>query len=151
MIEALKEKMDSITEILIVSNTPAYLFKHLRKELAPPAVTIASKELFSELNRLVGERVSKHSFDELAYIYALIVLLSYDDDPQVLEELHRLRSNSNLLWFNELVHYYEQRSAIIRKSLLVDGEEISGMIEAPTFSGFSESGGKHGSTSIRRF
>ena len=154
MIEALKDKLNSVTEILIVANTPAYLFKHLRKELAPPAVRVTSEELFSELSRLLAEESSDQGFEELAYIYALIVLLSYDDDPQVLEKLKRLCGDSNLLWFTDLVHYYEQRSEITRKFLLIEGQDdrqLSGRIEVPKFYGLGESGGKHGSTSVRRF
>lgn len=122
MIDVLKNRMDSISCILAIANTPAYLFKHLRRELVDVVDEVPLEDLSEELDRQLVDLGPNLEFDKRAYIYALIVLLTYDDSEEALETLRSVRNNTSVFWIKELVHYHEQRSVFTHTSESIDTE-----------------------------
>ena len=152
MIGVLKNRMDSISRILLVANTRHTCSNTYEGRLVNVASEVPIEELSEELDRQITYIGPNIDFDKLAYIYALIVLLTYDDSPGALEKLRSVRT-MRLLWIKELVHYYEQRAAFTHKSQSIDVQVEptwrEGKVESTSF-GF-ESVRENGNTSIYRF
>lgn len=118
MKEILAPVIDSVIGVVLVANTPAYLFKHLRRVLAD-----ISKEV--PLDRLVGElqkELSCPSQDvfHIAYSYALFILMTYKPYPEVQRELDWIGASRHR-WMEDLVMRYKQ-TAKVSTEISVEGE-----------------------------
>ena len=117
MIDLLAKRMDLVVEILLVSNTPAYLFKRLRSALADVAREVPLDSIVKELRRELSDGTTQE-LDRAAYSYALFVLMTYESYADIGCELCWIRE-SGLRWITEIIRYYEQ-SVAVSKSVTID-------------------------------
>ena len=105
MIEALKDRMEDVYSVVLVANTPAYLYDNLREVLSGMANSVRLPELISELRNEVAPP-SSQEYDQSSYIYALFVLMTYDRYEDVRHHLEWIGS-SNVKWMGYLTKYYQ--------------------------------------------
>lgn len=129
MKDHLTRLMDSIVEVLLVANTPAYLFKHLRAILADISREVPLDRITDELRRELS--TESHDMDRMAYAYALFTLMTFKPYPSVRNELHWIK-DSRLRWMPELVRRYE-RTAVVSKLIVVEGDPPSALSVEPEY------------------
>jgi len=104
--------VESLCQIYLVSNTPRYLYKHLRSD---PSVQWMAKNLSA--NQLVGlytesQEGSTRSISEVAVAHAVLAALShmsYGDIAPVLDSL----PTAGLKWASELIDILKRTRIII--------------------------------------
>ena len=100
--------MDDVRDVLLVSNTPAYLYKNLRRVLRDMADVIPFDDVASALYReLEAPRYDIHH--QLPYVYALFILMTYGRYEDVRKHIPWIRSK-NVPWMGYLIRYYENNS-----------------------------------------
>ena len=82
MIASLEPKMDEVYDVVLVANTPAYLYKKLRRVLFDIANSTPLQTLISELRREVASPPSD-DYDQASYVYALFILITYGRSEDV--------------------------------------------------------------------
>lgn len=105
MIEALKDRMEDVYSVVLVANTPAYLYDNLREVLSGMANRVRLPDLISELRNEMAPPPSQE-YDQSSYIYALFVLMTYDRYEDVRHHLEWIGS-SNVKWMGYLTKYYQ--------------------------------------------
>ena len=108
--------MESVYEVVFVSNTPAYLFKHLRRVLVDVAKTIPLETAASEL--LKELKSSSNDIYEAARAYAWFIVMTYKPYDDVRQYLDLIRSSS-IGWINYLTRYYEN-GVVPSRSIEID-------------------------------
>ena len=119
MKELLAPLMDSVIGVVLVANTPAYLFKHLREVLADVSREISFDWIVGELRDALAAPSSE--IERIAYLYALFVLMTYRPHSAIQRELKRI-SDSGIRWMADLVMLYKQ-TAVVSKLIEVSGEQ----------------------------
>ena len=77
MIESLKDRMEDVYSVVLVANTPAYLYDNLREVLSGMAKRVRLPALIAELRNEVAAAPSEE-YHQSSYIYALFILMTYD-------------------------------------------------------------------------
>ena len=105
MIESLKDRMEDVYSVVLVANTPAYLYDNLREVLSGRANRVRLPELISELRNEMAAPPSQE-YDQSSYIYALFILMTYDRYEDVRHHLEWIGA-SNIKWMGYLTKYYQ--------------------------------------------
>ena len=105
MIESLKDRMEDVYSVVLVANTPAYLYDNLREVLSGMAKRVRLPALISELRNEMAASPSEE-YDQSSYIYALFILITYDQYEDVRHHLDWIGS-SKTKWMGYLTKYYE--------------------------------------------
>lgn len=105
MIESLRDRMEDVYSVVLVANTPAYLYDNLREVLSGLAKRVRLPELISELRHEMAASPSQE-YDQSSYIYALFVLMTYDRYEDVRHHLEWIGS-SDVKWMGYLTRYYQ--------------------------------------------
>ena len=105
MIESLKDKMEDVYSVVLVANTPAYLYDNLREVLFGMAKRVRLPALISELRNEVSASPSEE-YHQSSYIYALFMLMTYDRYEDVRHHLEWIGSIKTK-WMGYLTKYYE--------------------------------------------
>lgn len=108
MMRLVEPYMDAVAEIVFVANTPAYLFKHLRRALVYIANMVPLPALASELRKEVA-RYPGNVVHKEPYLYALFILMTYAPYKEVGRHLDWIRS-TGILWIDDLTRYYEHNA-----------------------------------------
>ena len=106
MIASLEPKMDDVYDVVLVANTPAYLYKKLRRVLFDIANSTPLQTLISELRREVASPPSD-DYDQASYVYALFILITYGRSEDVHGHLVWIKS-INMKWMDYLINHYER-------------------------------------------
>ena len=122
MIESLRDRMEDVYSVVLVANTPAYLYDNLREVLSGMAKRVRLPELVSELRNEMTASPSEE-YDQASYIYALFVLMTYDRYEDVRHHLEWIGSN-NVKWMSYLTKYY-QNNVVSMTSYTIAGSEQS--------------------------
>jgi hypothetical protein len=115
MIDVLEKRTESLAEILVVSNTPVYLFKHLRNALQNVARRVPLERIVTELRQVLSDGQIQ-DIRSAIYAYALFTLMTYWEYQDVSPELGWIRE-SGLRWIREIVGYYERSFSVISESI----------------------------------
>ena len=105
MIESLKDRMEDVYSVVLVANTPAYLYDNLREVLSGMAKRVRLPALISELRNEVAAPPSEEHHKS-SYIYALFILMTYDRYEDVRHHLEWIGS-IKIKWMGYLTKYYE--------------------------------------------
>ena len=105
MIESLKNRMEDVYPVVLVANTPAYLYDNLREVLFGMAKRVRLPTLISELRNEMAASPSEE-YDQSSYIYALFILMTYDRYEDVRHHLDWIGSIKTK-WMGYLTKYYE--------------------------------------------
>ena len=131
MIGLLKSRMEDVYDVALVANTPAYLYKNLRRVLFDVANIIPFQTVVSELRREVTSSPNDE-YDQASYIYALFILMTYGSYDDVRQHLGWIRS-SDVKWMDYLTNHYERNvvqitsiSHTIPRSLIGRSSSIGG-------------------------
>ena len=118
MKEILAPLMDSVIGVVLVANTPAYLFKHLRRILADISKEVSLDRLVKELRKEIS--CPSQDVCDIAYSYALFVLMTYKPYPDVQRELHWIGASRHR-WMEDIVMRYKQ-TARVSTAIEIKGE-----------------------------
>ena len=130
MIDLLETRIDSLSGIFVISNTPAYLFKHFRNSLESVARKVPLDRIVAELRQETSHCPSQ-DIHSTAYAYALFTMMTYWDYQDVSPELAWIRE-SGLRWIREIVDYYERSNSVISETLeLPNIEHLPTLSETP--------------------
>ena len=72
MIESLRDRMEDVYSVVLVANTPAYLYDNLREVLSGMAKRVRLPELISELRNEMSASPNEE-YDQSSYIYTLFM------------------------------------------------------------------------------
>lgn len=108
MIGLLKDRMEDVYRIVLVANTPAYLYDNLREVLAGMAKEVPLPELVSELRKEM-ESSPNEEYHQSSYIYALFILMTYDRYDDVRHHLRWIGSGKTK-WMSYLTGYYKNNA-----------------------------------------
>ena len=106
MIGLLKSRMEDVYDVVLVANTPAYLYKNLRRVLFDVAHMIPFQTLVSELRKEAAPSPNDEC-DQASYIYALFVLMTYGQYEDVRPHLGWIKSGK-AEWINHLANHYQR-------------------------------------------
>ena len=104
MIDLLKSRMDEVYDVVLVANTPVYLYKNLRRVLLDIANEVPFETLVSELREEVASSPNEE-YDQASYIYALFVLMTYGRYEDVRPHLGWIGSSDAELIDYLISHY----------------------------------------------
>ena len=107
MINSLSNLMDEIVAVFVVSNTPAYLFKHLRRVIAEVAREESLPVVAAEVRSLISQPSESLDFKKEAYLYALFVLLTFQCDEADTDREIGLFRECGLVWAKEMVDLHK--------------------------------------------
>ena len=91
MIGLLKSRLEDVYDVVLVANTPAYLYKKLRRVLFDVANLIPFQTVVSELRSEIASSPSDE-YDQVSYVYTLFILLTYGRYEDVQQQLGWIRS-----------------------------------------------------------
>ena len=111
MIAPLQSRLEDVYDVVLVANTPAYLYKNLRRVLVDIVNLIPFQTVVSELRREV-ESSPSDEYDQASYVYALFILMTYGRYEDVQQQLGWIRS-IDVKWMHYLTNHYERNIAPI--------------------------------------
>ena len=111
MIALLKSRLEDVYDVVLVANTPAYIYKNLRRVLVDVVNLIPFQTVVSELRREV-ESSPSDEYDQASYVYALFILMTYGRYEDVQQQLGWIRS-IDVKWMHYLTNHYERNIAPI--------------------------------------
>lgn len=124
MIESLRDRMEDVYSVVLVANTPAYIYDNLREALSGMAKSVRLPELISELRKEMAAPPSQE-YDQSSYVYALFVLMTYDRYEDVRHHLEWIGS-SDVKWMGYLTKYYQNNVvSMTTMSYTITGTEQS--------------------------
>lgn len=106
MIGLLKSRLEDVYDVVLVANTPAYLYKKLRRVLFDVANLIPFQTVVSELRSEIASSPSD-GYDQVSYVYTLFILLTYGRYEDVQQQLGWIRS-IQVRWMDYLTNHYER-------------------------------------------
>lgn len=131
MIGLLKSRMEDVYDVVLVANTPVYLYKNLRRILFDLANVIPFQTLVSELREEVASSPNEE-YDQSSYIYTLFVLMTYGRYEDVRQHLGWIKS-SKAVWMEYLISHYQRNvvqitsiSHTVQLALLKNPDPIGG-------------------------
>ena len=131
MIGLLKSRMEDVYDVVLVANTPVYLYKNLRRVLFDLANVIPFQTLVSELREEVASSPNEE-YDQSSYIYALFVLMTYGRYEDVRPHFGWIGS-SKAEWIDYLINHYRRNvvqitsiSHPVQLSLIKNSDPIGG-------------------------
>ena len=135
MISILENRIDSLAEILIVSNTPAYLFKRFKNSLVSVAGEVPLDRIVTELREELSDGPPQ-DIRSAAYAYALFTLMTYWESQDVRPELSWIK-DSGLRWIRGIVSYYERSMSVISESVEFPEIGTQPVLENPPYTTLS--------------
>ena len=106
MIGLLKSRLEDVYDVVLVANTPAYLYKKLRRVLFDVANLIPFQTVVSELRSEIASSPGDE-YDQVSYVYTLFILLTYGRYEDVQQQLGWIRS-IQVKWMYYLTNHYER-------------------------------------------
>ena len=128
MINITSNIQELANKLLVISNTPAFLYHSLRDSvlILDLSNTINSKDLIELINQLAHN--ARKTRDELIYLYIYLVCLSYknDFDSSLLTKLNFPWAE----WYKHFVSYIQMNNNV-DKSLKIEMDNIETISDNP--------------------
>lgn len=100
--------IDALTNVYLVANTPAYLFRHFRNNETVQnfADSHSVAQLASEINRVSALTVPERNIRDIVSAYSSIVGLTFKNPADVLKVLENVEFN-RILWGDRILSLWE--------------------------------------------